>query len=97
MLRDSAGQPLPDSTELFASEKMQRLMEEFQARFDLVIYDTSNLLDCVDTNFLATHTDRILMVVRVAKTKRSVVKQVIAQLENFRLPTLDVVANANRL
>ncbi len=93
----TAGQPLPDSTELFASEKMQRLMKEFQARFDLVIYDTSNLLDCVDTNFLATHTDRILMVVRVAKTKRSVVKQVIAQLEIFRLPTLDVVANANRL
>ncbi len=93
----TAGQPLPNSTELFASAQMQYLIEQFQASFDFVIYDTSNLLDCVDTNFLATHTDRILMVVRVAKTKRSVVQQAIEQLKNLRLPSLSVVANANRL
>jgi capsular exopolysaccharide synthesis family protein len=93
----TAGQPLPNSTELFASLEMQYLIEQLQANFDLVIYDTSNLLDCVDTNFIATHTDRILMVVRVAKTKRSVAQQVIEQLKNLRLPSLDVVVNANRL
>jgi Mrp family chromosome partitioning ATPase len=76
---------------------MQYLIEQLQANFDLVIYDTSNLLDCVDTNFIATHTNRILMVVRVAKTKRSVAQQVIEQLKNLRLPSLDVVVNANRL
>jgi polysaccharide biosynthesis transport protein len=89
----TAGQPFPNSSKLLASTQMQYLMEEFQATFDLVIYDTSDLTDFMDANFLAAHTDGILLVVAVNKTKRSVVKQVIEQLNTFRLPTLGVVAN----
>ncbi len=89
----TSGQPLPNSTRLLASTQMQYLMEEFQATFDLVIYDTSDLVEFMDANFLAAHTDGILMVVAVSKTSRSVVKQVIDQLNTFRLPTLGVVAN----
>jgi capsular exopolysaccharide synthesis family protein len=89
----TSGQPLPNSTKLLASAQMQYLMEEFQATFDLVIYDTSHLLGFMDANFLAAHTDGILMVVGVSKTKRSVVKKVLNQLNTFRLPTLGVVAN----
>jgi capsular exopolysaccharide synthesis family protein len=89
----TSGQPLPNSTKLLGSAQMQYLMEEFQATFDLVIYDTSHLLDRMDANFLAAHTDGILMVVGVRKTNRSVVMQVLEQLNTFRLPTLGVVAN----
>ena len=89
----TAGQPLPNSSKLLASTQMQYLMEEFQATFDLVIYDTSDLTDFRDANFLAAHTDGILMVVAVNKTSRSVVKQVMEQLNKFHLPTLGVVAN----
>jgi succinoglycan biosynthesis transport protein ExoP len=89
----TAGQPFPNSTKLLASTQMQYLMEEFQATFDLVIYDTSELSNFMDANFLAAHTDGILMVVAVNKTSRSVVKQVMEKLNTFRLPTLGVVAN----
>ena len=89
----TAGQAFPNSTKLLASNQMQYLMEEFQATFDLVIYDTSDLADFMDANFLAAHTDGILMVVAVNKTNRSVVKKVMEQLNTFRLPTLGVVAN----
>jgi polysaccharide biosynthesis transport protein len=89
----TAGQAFPNSTKLLASTQMQYLMEEFQATFDLVIYDTSDLTDFMDANFLAAHTDGILMVVAVNKTSRSAVKQVMEQLNTFRLPTLGVVAN----
>lgn len=89
----TAGQPLPNSTKLLGSAQMQYLMEEFQATFDLVIYDTSHLLDSMDANFLAAHTDGLLIVVGVRKTNRSVVKQVLEQLNAFRLPSLGVVAN----
>ncbi len=89
----TAGQPLPNSSKLLASTQMQYLMEEFQATFDLVIYDTSDLTDFMDANFLAAHTDGILLVVAVNKTSRSVVKQVMEQLNKFHLPTLGVVAN----
>ena len=89
----TAGQPLSNATKLLGSAQMQYLMEEFQAIFDLVIYDTSHLLNRMDANFLAAHTDGVLLVVGVRKTSRSVVKQVLDQLNTFRLPTLGIVAN----
>jgi capsular exopolysaccharide synthesis family protein len=89
----TAGHLLPDSTRLLASARMQHLMEQFQAAFDLVIYDTPHLLGLADTNFLAAQSDGILMVVGVGKTNRSVVMQVLNGLNEFRLPILGVVAN----
>lgn len=89
----TSGQPLPNSTRLLASAQMQYLMEEFQATFDLVIYDTAPLMEFMEAKFLASHTDGILMVIAVDKTKRTIVKQVIEQLNTYRLPTLGVVAN----
>jgi Mrp family chromosome partitioning ATPase len=68
-------------------------MEEFQATFDLVVYDTAQFGSFMDTNFLAAHTDGILMVVAVGKTKRTLVMRVMDQLNTYRLPTLGVVAN----
>ncbi|HEY9730008.1 MAG TPA: polysaccharide biosynthesis tyrosine autokinase [Chroococcales cyanobacterium] len=89
----TSGQPLRNSTKLLGSAQMQYLMEEFQATFDLVIYDTSHFQDFMDANFLAAHTDGILMVVAVGKTRRSLVMRVLEQLNTYRLPTLGVVAN----
>lgn len=89
----SAGQPQRNSTKMLGSAQMQYLMEEFQATFDLVIYDTSHFQGFMDANFLAAHTDGILMVVAVGKTKRSLVMNVMEQLNTYRLPTLGVVAN----
>jgi capsular exopolysaccharide synthesis family protein len=89
----TSGHPQANSTKLLGSAQMQYLMEEFQATFDLVIYDTSHLVGFMDANFLAAHTDGVLMVVGVGKTSRSLVMQVLNQLNTFRLPTLGVVAN----
>jgi len=89
----TSGQPQRNSTKLLGSAQMQYLMEEFQATFDLVIYDTAQFGNFMDTNFLAAHTDGILMVVAVGKTKRTLVMQVLDQLNTYRLPTLGVVAN----
>lgn len=89
----TTGQLQPNSTKLLGSAQMQYLMEEFQATFDLVVYDTAQFGSFMDTNFLAAHTDGILMVVAVGKTKRTLVMQVLDQLNTYRLPTLGVVAN----
>jgi Mrp family chromosome partitioning ATPase len=72
---------------------MQHLTDELQSNFDLVIYDTPNLLTFMDASFIATHTDGILLVVGVKQTKKSAVMQAISQLNTFRLSTLGVVAN----
>ncbi|NET53537.1 MAG: hypothetical protein F6K09_34285 [Merismopedia sp. SIO2A8] len=66
----------------------------FQEKFHLVIYDTPNLLDYTDANFVAANTDGILMVVKMGETKQSLVKQALNQLNIFGLPILGIVANS---
>ncbi|HAX76134.1 MAG TPA: capsular biosynthesis protein [Cyanobacteria bacterium UBA11372] len=92
----TAGQPLPDSAKQLGSPGMQHLTDELQSNFDLVIYDTPNLLTFMDASFIATHTDGILLVVGIQHTKKSAVMQAISQLNTFRLPTLGVVANYSK-
>ena len=88
-----AGQLEPNSTRLLASLRMQQLMQQFEAAFDLVIYDAPHLLGLSDTNFLAAQSDGIVMVVAMAKTHRSVLKQVLGGLSEYRLPLLGIVVN----
>lgn len=89
----TTGTPLPGTARRLGSGLMAHLMEEFQTKFDLVIYDTPPLVDAKDANFIAARTDGILMVIALHKTKFSVVKQVLNQLESFGIPCLGVVAN----
>ena len=89
----TSGQLLPDSIRLLASTRMQHLMMQFQAVFDLVIYDTPHLVGIADANFLADNTDGVLMVVALGQTKLSEAMQVLDGLNSLRLPILGVVAN----
>ena len=80
------------STKLWSS-RMQNLMEDLSAKYDLVIYDAPHFLDSPDVSFLTAQTDGIVMVVGVEKTHQSLVKEAINQINSFRLPTLGIVAN----
>lgn len=89
----TAGQVTPDSGKLLASNELQGLMRTLQDKFDLVIYDTAALTEFSDANFVAAQSSGILMVAGVAKTKRSLLNQIIAELTRFRLPILGFVPN----
>ncbi|AOX01602.1 hypothetical protein BJP34_21100 [Moorena producens PAL-8-15-08-1] len=89
----TSGQSLVDSAQDLASTRMEKIMGHFQEKFDLVIYDTPNLLNYTDANFLAANTDGILMVVGLRGTKKSQFKQVLDQIDRFGLTCLGVVVN----
>ena len=89
----TAGTPTPAVAKQLASPRMGYLMDELDSLFDLVIYDSPQLQNLVDTNFLAEHTDGILMAIAPKKTKLSVVLQVINDLKNFKIEVLGTVAN----
>lgn len=89
----TAGPIPPDPIRLLASQKMQDLMEKFQAAFDLVIYDTPPLLGVADAYLLATHTNGIVLVAGVGKLKRLVLEQALEELRVAGTPVLGVVAN----
>jgi capsular exopolysaccharide synthesis family protein len=89
----TAGQLPPDPTRLLSSKKMQYLMEQFHAVFDLVIYDTPPVLGLADGRLLASHTDGVVMVAGLGKTDRSVLFQALEGMKISNAPLLGVVAN----
>lgn len=89
----TAGQTTGDSIKLLSSAKMQYLMEQFQAFFDLVIYDTPPLLGLADGNILAANTDGIVLVVGLQKTDRSLLTKSLDGLKISGASVLGVVAN----
>jgi Mrp family chromosome partitioning ATPase len=89
----TAGQATSDSIKLLSSDKMQYLMEQFQAFFDLVIYDTPPLVGLADGNILAANTDGIILVVGLQKTDRSVLAKSLDSLKISGASVLGFVAN----
>ncbi|MBD1912801.1 MULTISPECIES: tyrosine-protein kinase domain-containing protein [unclassified Leptolyngbya] len=80
-------------TRLMASPQMKGLMGKLESLYDLVIYDSPNLVEAVDANFIAANADGILMVVSVRQTSRSKVAQSIKKIKEYDLPLLGTVAN----
>lgn len=89
----TAGQVPPNPASLLSSPKMHNLAAEFQAAFDLIIYDTSPLLGLADSSLLATHADASILVVGLGKTDRSALAKGLEGLKISATPILGVVAN----
>ena len=92
----SAGPVPPDSIRLLASEKMQDLMNDLQASFDLVIYDTPPLVGFADANLLAANTNGMVLVAALGKLKRTVFQEALEELQISGTPILGMVANRSK-
>jgi capsular exopolysaccharide synthesis family protein len=92
----TAGRILSDPIKLLSSDRMQYLMEQFQARFDLVIYDMPPLLGLGDGNLLAANADGTLLVVGLDQTDRSELMKALEGLKISGASILGIVANGMR-
>ena len=75
------------------SVQREKLMKEFEASYDHVIYDTPPLLDSVTAGFLSVSTDGILLVAALERTDKSLFIKAFEQIETFKLPLLGIVVN----
>ncbi|HBK64088.1 MAG TPA: protein tyrosine kinase, partial [Cyanobacteria bacterium UBA11166] len=89
----TAGQLPPDPTRLLSSHKMQHLMQQLHAVFDLVIYDTPPLLGLADGRILAAHTDGVILVAGLAKTDRFALMQTLDSVKISSATILGIIAN----
>lgn len=92
----TAGPVPPDPARLLSSDKMSQMMEYFSENFDLVIYDSPPLSGLVDARLVAVHTDGVMLVVRIDKTDKSAVKQLIDTLKASPINLLGVVVNGEK-
>ncbi|BAZ44093.1 lipopolysaccharide biosynthesis protein [Chondrocystis sp. NIES-4102] len=88
----TSGQVPLNFSKLLTSNRMEKLIKEFEQVYDLVIYDTPPILNNMDTSFLAAHTDGLLMTVTIGRTKKSLVTQALNQIKNLNLKLLGVIS-----
>ncbi|MBV6621634.1 MAG: polysaccharide biosynthesis tyrosine autokinase [Rivularia sp. (in: Bacteria)] len=89
----TAGETPHNSAKLFSSPRMRNFVMRSQSDFDLVVYDTPQILGRLDTSILATHADGILMVVGLGKTVRPSLSTALDELEAGRNRVLGLVSN----
>ncbi len=92
----SAGPIPPDSVRLLASQKMQDLMDDLQASFDLVIYDTPPVLGFADAYLLAANTNGMVLVAGLGKLKRTVLQQALEEIQVSGTAILGLIANKSK-
>ncbi len=93
----TAGQVPQEPIKLLLSKKKQYLMEQFQAFFDLVIYDTPSLVNVADTNLIAANADGTVVVVAIAKTNRSILMKALEEFKISGGSALGIVTNFIKL
>lgn len=89
----TAGQPSVDSIRALGTDEMKDVMSQLRSSFDLVVLDTPDLSEFPDAKFLGALTNGILLAVGIGRTKRSVLSQVMVELNRFNLPILGTVTN----
>lgn len=87
----TAGAIPPDPTRVLSSQKMQRLMEQFQNSFDLVIYDAPPLVNFADAYLIGAHTNGMILVSEVGKLRRSALEQGLERIRVAKTPVLGAV------
>lgn len=92
----TSGQIPPDPTKLLSSQRMQGLIQQFEAAFDFVIYDTPPLLGLADSSLLTTHTDGIIVVVGLGRTDRPTLMMALDGLRVTSAPILGIIANGTK-
>jgi capsular exopolysaccharide synthesis family protein len=89
----TAGHVPLDPIKVLSSKKRQYLMEQFEAFFDLVIYDTPAIMNYADASIIAGHTDASAVVVSIEKTNRSLAVKALEEFQISGASVLGVVAN----
>lgn len=82
-----AGTASSRSTELLASDAMDRLLEELASKYSdrVIIFDSPPLLSTTESRVLASHMGQVIMVVEANNTPINTVKQAFSAVENHPL------------
>lgn len=79
--------------ELMASPRMEQLLQELEARFDIILLDTPPSVALSDAVTLSRRVDGILLVVKEQEVSRAVVRQTIDLMNQVEANILGVVLN----
>lgn len=86
--------PVPQNPSgLLASKQMDALLAELRDDYDMIIVDTTSILNITDAKIIATKSDGVLLIVEYGKVKRGIAKKVKEELHLANVKLIGVVLN----
>ena len=83
----------PNSTELLASEEMEKLIKNLKEEYDYVIIDTNPIGLVADAQILSSKVDGVILVARYEKTKKENLLNCKKMIDQVGGNTIGVVLN----
>ncbi|UJL45826.1 CpsD/CapB family tyrosine-protein kinase [Virgibacillus sp. NKC19-16] len=89
----SCGPIPPNPSELLASKRMEKLMEEARQAYDIIIFDTPPVLAVADAQILSSMCDGAILVVRSKETEYEGANKAIESLQAVNAKILGTILN----
>lgn len=89
----TAGRFTPNPSELLASKKMEKIIEEIKSVYDLVLFDTPPVMAVTDAPVISTKVDGMIMVVKSYSTDQNVLERAVLTMENINARIVGFVLN----
>ncbi len=86
-----SGKPLSDASDRLRSEAMRNLLKLLCEQADIVVLDSSALLEVADAAALAPEVDGVVLIVRQGMTRRETLHEACEQLNLLKARTIGVV------
>ena len=92
-----AGSPTPNPTDMLASTRLTKILDELRTQFDHIVIDSSPILGLADALTLARQTEGLVFVARSGQTVKDDFKMSMKRLAQVRAPVLGVILNGVNL
>lgn len=89
----SCGPIPPNPSELLASRKMEKMIEDASKLYDVILFDTPPVLAVTDAQIMANICDGSLLVVRSKKTEIEAAKKSVEILQSAKAKLLGTILN----
>jgi non-specific protein-tyrosine kinase len=89
----ASGTSPPNPADLLGSGQMKQLIQSLREEADVILFDTPPTLAVTDAAVLATQVDGIVLVVNAGKTRCTMLKRAVEELQRSGTPVLGVVIN----
>ena len=83
----------PNPAELLASPSFEAMLRSAETEYDIVLVDTPPLLAVSDPCIVAQRTDAMILVLRLAKNRRTAAKRATELIQTNNVPVIGVVCN----
>ena len=83
----------PNPSEILASNKMKKLIQNLKEEYDLILLDTPPMLAVTDSFVNLKYTDQFILVVRAGKTEKGALDRTLDQINYLNSPFRGVVLN----